>query len=200
MSEENLTPEQEAEAKLAKESESEDALDDLFKSDDDSQEDLEDSEKVKKLEERLGNIEKGVKKFFSENGRKQKEVEKQPEPQKEAPAIPSVHSVLKSLYFDKHPEAKEYWSEVEKEAKLLGKDAFELYESSSFLRGEAKARHDAKIEEETNKAKIDKPSSGVVSKKEDISNVKPEDVQKLTPSQKIEWVKKQAEKERNATD
>jgi len=197
---EDLNQEEKDLSKSPDGSESDEALDDLFKSDDDSQEEIDDSEKVKKLEERLGNIEKGVKKYFSENGRKQKEVEKQPELQKEAPANPAVHSVLKSLYFDKHPEAKEYWAEVEKEAKLLGKDAFELYESSSFLKGEAKARHDAKIEEETNKAKIDKPSSGVVSKKEDISNVKSEDVQKLTPSQKIEWIKKQAEKERNATD
>lgn len=200
MSDENLNQDEEAKATPDAGSESEDALDEIFKSDDDSQEELEDSEKVKKLEERLGNIEKGVKKFFSENGRKQKEAEKQPETQKEVDSKPAVHSVLKSLYFDKHPEAQEYWGEVEKEAKLLGKDPFELYESSSFLRGEAKARHDAKIEEETNKAKIEKPSSGVVSKKEDISNVKPEDVEKLTPSQKIEWVKKQAEKERNATD
>lgn len=197
---ENLNQELEDKSNPADGSESDEALDDLFKSDDDSQDDLEDAEKVKKLEERLGNIEKGVKKFFSENGRKQKVIEKQPESQKEAPATPAVHSVLKSLYFDKHPEAKDYWEQVEAEAKLLGKDPFELYESSSFLKGEAKARHDAKIEEETNKAKIEKPSSGVVSKKDDISSVKPEDVDKLTPAQKIEWVKKQAEKERNATD
>ncbi len=201
MSDENLNQEEKDLSKSPYGSESEDALDDLFKSDDDSQDELEDYEKVKKLEERLGNIEKGVKKFFSENGRKQKEIEKQPEKKEEVIETKSpVHSVLKTLYFDKHPEAQDYWEQVEKEAKLLGKDPFELYESSAYLKGEAKARHDAKIEEETNKAKIDKPTSGVVSKKEDISNVKPEDVQSLTPAQKNEWIKKQAEKERNAAD
>jgi hypothetical protein len=196
MSDENLNQEEKDLSKSPDGSESEDALDELFKSDDDSQEELEDSEKVKKLEERLGNIEKGVKKFFSENGRKQKETEKQPEPQKEASATPAVHSVLKTLYFDKHPEAQDYWEQVEKEAKLLGRDPFELYESSAYLKGEAKARHDAKIEEETNKKKIDPPSNGTGTPKKNISDVKPEDVEKLKPSEKAEWVKAQARKER----
>jgi hypothetical protein len=196
MSDENLNQEEKDLSKSPYGSESEDALDELFKSDDDSQEELEDSEKVKKLEERLGNIEKGVKKFFSENGRKQKETEKQPEPQKEASATPAVHSVLKTLYFDKHPEAQDYWEQVEKEAKLLGRDPFELYESSAYLKGEAKARHDAKIEEETNKKKIDPPSNGTGTPKKNISDVKPEDVEKLKPSEKAEWVKAQARKER----
>jgi hypothetical protein len=196
MSDENLNQEEKDLSKSPDGSESEDALDDLFKSDDDSQEELEDSEKVKKLEERLGNIEKGVKKFFSENDRKQKETEKQPEPQKEASATPAVHSVLKTLYFDKHPEAQDYWEQVEKEAKLLGRDPFELYESSTYLKGEAKARHDAKIEEETNKKKIDTPSNGTGTPKKNISDVKPEDVEKLKPSEKAEWVKAQARKER----
>jgi hypothetical protein len=196
MSDENLNQEEKDLSKSPYGSESEDALDELFKSDDDSQEELEDSEKVKKLEERLGNIEKGVKKFFSENGRKQKETEKQPEPQKEASATPAVHSVLKTLYFDKHPEAQDYWEQVEKEAKLLGRDPFELYESSAYLKGEAKARHDAKIEEETNKKKIDTPSNGTGTPKKNISDVKPEDVEKLKPSEKAEWVKAQARKER----
>lgn len=196
MSDENLNQEEKDLSKSPDGSESEDALDDLFKSDDDSQEELEDSEKVKKLEERLGNIEKGVKKYFSENGRKQKETVKQTEPQKEAQATPAVHSVLKTLYFDKHPEAQDYWEQVEKEAKLLGKDPFELYESSAYLKGEAKARHDAKIEEETNKKKIDTPSNGTGTPKKNITDVKPEDVEKLKPSEKAEWVKAQARKER----
>lgn len=197
MSDENLNQEEKDLSKSPYGSESEDALDDLFKSDDDSQEELEDSEKVKKLEERLGNIEKGVKKFFSENGRKQKEIEKQPEKKEEVIETKSpVHSVLKTLYFDKHPEAQDYWEQVEKEAKLLDKDPFELYESSAYLKGEAKARHDAKIEEETNKKKIDTPSNGTGTPKKNISDVKPEDVDKLKPSEKAEWVKAQARKER----
>ena len=195
MSDENLNPQEEVETTPAEGSESEDALEELFKSDDDSQDELEDSEKVKKLEERLGNIEKGVKKYFSEQGRKKEEPKKEKREE-----IPQTNSVLRTLYFDKFPETKQVWEEVEKEAKLLGKDPFELYESSSYFKGEAKARHNAKIEEEENKSKIAKPSSGTASSKIELSSVKPEDVANLKPSQKMDWIRMQAEKERNSID
>lgn len=195
MSDENLNPQEEVDTTPAEGSESEDALEELFKSDDDSQDELEDSEKVKKLEERLGNIEKGVKKYFSEQGRKKEEPK-----QEKREDIPQTNSVLRTLYFDKFPETKEVWEEVEKEAKLLGKDPFELYESSSYFKGEAKARHNAKIEEEENKSKIAKPSSGTASSKIELSSVKPEDVANLKPSQKMDWIRMQAEKERNSID
>jgi chemotaxis protein histidine kinase CheA len=200
MSEENLNPQEEVDTKPAEGSESEDALEELFKSDDDSQDELEDSEKVKKLEERLGNIEKGVKKYFSEQGRKQKEEPKKQEKREEASAIPQTNSVLKTLYFDKFPETKEVWEEVMREAKLLGKDPFELYESSSYFKGEAKARYNAKKEDDENKSKIAKPSSGTASSKIELSSVKPEDVANLKPSQKMDWISMQAEKERNSID
>ena len=196
MSDENLNQEEKDLSKSPYGSESEDALDDLFKSDDDSQDELEDSEKVKKLEERLGNIEKGVKKYFSKQGRKKEE----PKQEKKEESTPQLNSVLKTLYFDKFPETKEVWEEVEKEAKLLGKDPFELYESSSYFKGEAKARHNAKIEEEENKSKIAKPSSGTASSKIELSSVKPEDVANLKPTQKMDWIRMQAEKERNSID
>lgn len=196
MTEENLTPEQEAAAKLAKESESEEALeiDKIF-----SEIEKEDNEEeVDFLKRKVENIEKGVSKFFSNQGRKQKE-EKQPEKKEEVPikeATPQINPVLKTLYFDKFPETKEVWEEVEKEAKLLGKDPFELYESSSYFKGEAKSRFDAKAEEERNKEKIAKPSGIPGSSKTDISKIKPEEVDKLSPSQKSEWVKAQAKKEK----
>jgi hypothetical protein len=195
MSDENLNPQEEVDTTPAEGSESEDALEELFKSDDDSQDELEDSEKVKKLEERLGNIEKGVKKYFSEQGRKKEEPK-----QEKREDIPQTNSVLRTLYFDKFPETKEVWEEVEKEAKLLGKDPFELYESSSYFKGEAKARHNAKIEEEENKSRIAKPSSGTAPSKIELSSVKPEDVANLKPSQKMDWIRMQAEKERNSID
>ena len=195
MSEENLNQDEKDESNSQAGSESEDALDELFKSDDDSQEELEDSEKVKHLEERLGNIEKGVNKFFSENGRKQKEEIKPAEKKEEAQAKPQINPVLKTLYFDKFPETKEVWAEVEKEAKLLNKDPFELYESSSYFKGEAKARHDAKLEDEANKEKISKPSSGT-GKKLDFSNVKSaEDYVKMTPAQRAAYNELQKSKE-----
>jgi hypothetical protein len=50
------------------------------------------------------------------------------------------------------------------------------------------------------KSKISKPSSQTGSSQVDISQVKSEDVSKLTPSQKNEWVRVQAERERNQTD
>lgn len=196
MSEENLTPEEEAEkAKLAKESESKDAseLDDLLSSIDEE----DDSKDIETLKKEVADLKKGVAKFFSEKGREKKEVKVETKPAKEVATESSFSPILKKLYMKDNPEIETVWDDIVKETPK-GKDPIEYYESMKGWQLEAKARMDAKNEEETNKSKIDKPADGVVSNnKVDISKVKAEEVVKLTPSQKSEWVKAQAEKERN---
>jgi len=141
---------------LGEERESEEAseFDDLFES--------EQSDEAPTREE-YNRLLKGVKKLASQVGREKKEVKEIKEVEKIEPTEQASSPVLKSLYFKANPEAQEIWTEVEKEAKLLGKDPFTLYESSSYFKGEAKARAEAKAEDEVNKTKIGRPSPGMSS-------------------------------------
>jgi hypothetical protein len=162
-------------------------LDSLFE--DDSPKDETPEEKVKRLEEKIARIEKGVKKLATERGREKKEQKERPTEEKVEKTESNVNPVLKSLYFKANPEAQEIWDEVEKDARLLGKDPFVLYESSAYYKGEAKARAEAKAEEEKNKAKVNKPSSEV-GFKADFSKIKTvEDYKKLTPKEREEYNK-----------
>lgn len=133
-----------------------------------------------------------VKKAFAEKGKVKEEqpkiVDRQP-----------ISAVIQSLYFDKHPEARDAWAEVEEAAKSLGKDPFELYESSTFLQGEANVKFEAKKKDEANKLKVSKPSNGTASNGVDLASVKPEDVSKLKPSEKLAWMEKQAAIENDNT-
>ena len=144
-------------------------------------------------------LKKGAQKLATELGRLKKgQVETKPKETKEVKT--EGNSVIKNLYFKANPEAQEVWDMVEEDAKALGKDPFELYENRQGYKLEAKARAEAKIEEEKNKSKIARPSSQAGSSQVDISKVSSEDVSKLTPSQKIEWVRAQAQKEREQID
>lgn len=67
-----------------------------------------------------------------------------------------------------------------KEAKLLGKDPYSLYESSSYFKGEAKARAEAKSREETNKNKVKSPTSQMVNGNVDYSNVSDSDIANMS--------------------
>ncbi len=196
MTEETLPQEEEVEETTPQpESESSDASEDLeslFADEPKETQEEDPQAKIKSLEEKLSRIEKGVSKFFSEKGR---ETKSQPREAK----VETGSSVIKNLYFNANPEAKEIWSEVEKTAKQVGKDPFDLYESSSYFKGEAKARAEAKRVDEENKAKISKPSSDVAFAK-NIESVKEEDLHKLKPAEKVKWIEAQARKERANTD
>ena len=74
------------------------------------------------------------------------------------------------------------------------------WKGESWIQEKSKALAEAQKVEEESKSKISKPASGTAPRKTDISSVKPEDVEKLKPSEKIEWLKIQAEKERNSDD
>jgi len=66
-------------------------------------------------------------------------------------------TVLENLYFKANPEAQGVWDMVKKEASALKKDPFELYESSEYLKGEAKAR----AVKEGNAGKVSTPSNHI---------------------------------------
>lgn len=198
MTEERLDREEEVqETSPAQGSDSDEAsLDDLFEDDSDESQDSSGEskdDKIERLEKMVASLEKGFKKAFSEKGQ-------QPKERVEIKDSPSSSSVLKNLYMKANPEAQEVWEDVEREAKLLGKDPFELYEASSYFKGEAKARIEAKKVEEESRRKIERPSSDTGSPKTDISKVKEEDVEKLKPSEKLAWLKAQAAKEKNRID
>lgn len=152
--------------------------------------------------EEYNNLLKGTKKLASELGRLKKERETKPEVKTETQTPVNtegevkVNSVLKRLYEKENPEIKEVWDELVKDTPK-GQDPIEYYESKKGWQLEAKARYDARTEDEANKEKIRKPSSGT-SFKQDFSNVKTEeDVAKLSHKDRVEFVKKQIEKEQN---
>lgn len=100
-------------------------------------------------------------KAFSEQGRKAKEEKKEEPKSKDT----SVSPVIKNLYFKANPEAQSVWDDlVVPEAKRLGKDPFELYETSKYLKGEAKVRFEEAEEKDKNGKKVAKPSSKISGK------------------------------------
>ncbi|MBK9482673.1 MAG: hypothetical protein IPO02_11995 [Bacteroidetes bacterium] len=128
---------------------------------------------------------KGAQKLATEIGRiKKANAEKSPEVKAIENGAPRVASednpILKSLYLKANPDAAIIWDEVEKEAKLLGKDPYSLYESSSYFKGEAKARAEAKSREETNKNKVKSPTSQMVNGNVDYSNVSDSDIANMS--------------------
>lgn len=185
---ENQQPDENVETSPVETRDSEDASKDLESLFADSTDDAETPVSRKEYED----LKKGAQKLATELGRLKKD--------KVEPEKPTGNSIMKNLYFKANPEAELEWDNVKKTAKELGKDPFELYEGSTFLKGEAKAKYEAKIEEEKNKSKIEKPSSQTGSSQEDITTVKPEDISKLTPAQKVQWIEAMAKKERANTD
>lgn len=87
---------------------------------------------------------------------KPKEGEKEETMKKEAAF--RVPKVIETLYFEAKPEAREVWKDVERAAKELNKDPFELYESSKFFQSEAKALYEEKNANEEDKGKVKDPS------------------------------------------
>ena len=183
---ESATPDEKRESDDASED-----LDSLFE--DDSQEDETPEDKVKRLEDKITRIEKGVKKLATDKGREQKE--KPTEERVEEKVETGVNPVLKSLYFKANPEAQDIWDEVEKDAKELGKDPFVLYEGSAYYKGEAKTRAEAKAKEEESRKKVNIPSSDTDFSK-DVSSIKEDEVHRLTPAQKVKWLEAQVKKEK----
>lgn len=199
MSKEDLNQEEEVTTTPNPESESEDAteLDALF-ADDDAGEESDEEDKVAKLEKKIQDIQKGVNKFFSEQGRKAKQ-EVKVENKEEVKPVDTDD--LSELFFAQIPQAELVQDDLKKiaDAKYNG-SILKAWKGESWIQDKSKALADAKSEDEANKSRVSKPASGTAPRKTDISSVKPEDVVDLKPAEKIEWLRLQAEKERNSDD
>lgn len=109
---------------------------------------------------------------------------------KATPKAQPQNSVVKNLYFNANPEAKNYWDNVEKEAARLKTDPFELYESSEYMQGEAKAL--AVREENSNKLNT---SPNVKAGNKEVSIESEEDLGNASAKERIEFFNKQVKKE-----
>jgi len=180
------------------ESEEADELNDLFSNDDsdDDSDDNSDEDKVARLEKKIEDIQKGVNKYFSEKGREKKQEEKE-EPIKET----SLDD-LSELFYAQTPQAELVQDDLVAIAEAkYGGSILKAWRNETWVQDKASSLDSAKKEEEVTKSKISKPSNGTVaSNKVDIKKVKPEDVSSLTPSQKVEWLRNEANKERNIVD
>ncbi len=96
------------------------------------------------------------------------------------------------------PSVVHVLDELKEDAKASGKSVLELWDKSSYYKKEAKARAEAKAEEEKNKNNVSSPSrkSGDGGKI-DFSAVKTsEDIARLSPAQRAEFVRVRAKQER----
>lgn len=151
MTDEKQPVEGDEKATPSDESQSEDTLLSLF----------EEEKKTEVTREEYDRLVKGVQKLASQVGRK------------------SV--AFQNLFFKVNPEAKANWDFVEKQAKELGKDPFDLFESSQYLQKEVEARYNEKSNDE-NRKKIAPPSSGGAGER-DYSSLTTEEYESLTPAE-----------------
>lgn len=191
MSDENLQQEEEVQETtplLESESDESSELNELF------EDEIEEKPlKNSSIEDRLARMEKGLAKFFSEQGRKKEETTK---PAMETKGIDS--EIIEEVALTKFPEAEHILDQAKQIAKATGRNILKVLREESWLIEKAKKVAEEKRIEEEAKLKINKPSSSLDSPNLDISQVKPEDVAKLKPADKIKWLKKQAEKESQA--
>ena len=165
MAEENLTPEQEAEANLEQEGQETVSVED-FK-----------------------NMQKGIEKMaetinsLKPSGGKEAEITPVVEE-----ANPKMSNVVKNLYLERNPEFSEVEDEVNEEARSLGVDPIDYYESKMGWKLEAKARANANEEKEKAKNAIESPSGNVSGNEVvDFSKIKPEEIKGLSKEQMTKY-------------
>lgn len=127
------------------------------------------------------NLQKGVENLASKLNQSGENVE-QEENAEEASTTPAptISPIVKKLYLEKTPEIEEVWDEVEAEAKSLGQDTIEYYESKTGWKLEAKARANAKEKKEQTKNDIDSPSGTITSDtKINFDKITPEQIRNL---------------------
>jgi hypothetical protein len=196
MTDENLRLDENEESTLNQERESEEAdddLDSLFAEDDDSQEEAPISR------EEYNRLLKGTKKLATEIGR----LKSQPKGgEKETPKKLESNQLddFTEMFYSQIPLAELVKEDLQAvaAAKYNG-SVIKAWKNEKWMQDKASSLENAKKEDEVNKTKVDKPANGIVSsKKVDIKKVKPEEVSKLTPAEKSEWVRHQASIENNA--
>jgi len=192
MSIEDLNQEEEVEkTNPTTESESDDAseLKDLFA--DESQD--EEADDVEALKKEIKDLKKGLSKFFSEQGRKAKQVE---EPGKKAETKTVQTDDVSELFFTQVPQAEAVQEDLRKIAdKLYNGSILKAWKGESWIQDKAKALTDEKAEDEANKSKIAKPSNGSFKFGNKFENVKSqEDIESMSSKQRADFLKYQAEK------
>lgn len=173
--------------------EAEDTLESLF-ADDDEHED----EYVSRKE--YENLKKGAQKLATEFGNLKKAKKVEETKTKEEPKEVEKDD-LSELFYTQVPNAELVEDDLQSvaDAKYNG-SILKAWKGEQWLQDKAQSMSEAKSKEEEAKSKIKKPSNGTAPQHKDLSSVKPEEVSELSPAEKSEWVRLQAEKERNSTD
>lgn len=194
MTEENQPiDENEQDSTLEDDRVSEEATDfeNLFADDDDSQED------APVTREEYNRLLKGVKKLASIQGQKKEQLKDKVETKADV-IVSHQDDDVSELFFTQIPKAELVSEDLKRIAEAkYGGSILKAWKGESWIQEKATALEVARTEDEANKEKIRKPSSGT-SFKQDFSNVKTEeDVAKLSHKDRVEFVKKQIEKEQN---
>jgi len=143
----------------------------------------------------VAKAEKEHDKKFADDGRKQ-DKDKKADDGSKPKSSPSVATEERLLKLE-NPDAVLVMDELKADAKSTGKTILELWDSATYYKREAKSRAEAKAEEEKAKGNIGNPSKKVGSGKTNYDNVKSDDdVDKLSPAQKAEFLRKRAAAER----
>jgi len=183
MSEKDPSLNEEDTSKLQTGGESEDAdLEDLFK-DEEAPEGETAEEKVARMEKEMATMKKGVAKFFSERGRKEKAA-KEVKATERVP-IQSSDDVTE-LFLESKPEAELVKDDLQKiaDAKYNG-SIIKAWKGESWLHEKAKALSDAEVA----KGKIQAPSS------ETSSNMDMSSVAKLPDEEQAAAIRKMSDKD-----
>lgn len=192
MTEENQPiDENEQDSTLEDDRVSEEATDfeNLFADDDDSQED------APVTREEYNRLLKGVKKLASIQGQKKEQLKDKVETKANV-IVSHQDDDVSELFFTQIPKAELVSEDLKRIAEAkYGGSILKAWKGESWIQEKATALEVARTEDEANKEKIRKPSPGTGGIKTDIASVKPEDFSKLTPAQKSEWLKIQAQKE-----
>lgn len=162
MAEEQLDQQQEANTTPETGSESEaldEDLESLFADDsNDSQEDP-----VKKLEEKLNSLEKGIRKYFSKKGIEAKSQAKE-EPSKVAMPTGGDKYAEKLLKLE-NPNSQYVMDELKTISKESGLGVLDAWDKFSWIRKEADSRAEEAEEKDKTEKKIAKPSARISGKK-----------------------------------
>lgn len=183
MSEKDPSLNEEDTSKLQTGGESEDAdLEDLFK-DEEAPEGETAEEKVARMEKEMATMKKGVAKFFSERGRKEKAA-KEVKATERVP-IQSSDDVTE-LFLESKPEAELVKDDLQKiaDAKYNG-SIIKAWKGESWLHEKAKALSDAEVA----KGKIQAPSS------ETSSNMDMSSIAKLPDEEQAAAIRKMSDKD-----
>lgn len=139
----------------------------------------------------------------AEKGKRKETVK--PEKSSATPGISDNQEVIEELLLTRFPEATHVLQndklrkELDALAKANGVSILKIYRESGYFQSEGKALSDAAKKEDETKAKISKPAQGA-DFKVNLDTVKEADVEKLKPSEKMEWIRLQAAKERRQAE